>query len=936
MFLFQSLEAQISFTNRNDLLTNSDFHSGVAIAVADMNGDGLDDIVRMDQGHLLTLEYQTPNQMFTTMQTLDMAGGSQWSMCVADIDNNGFNEVLTGGAYDEIKLAIANADGTDYTLEFLPDANMFLQGSNFADINNDGHVDVFGCHDDAASRIWINDGAGNFTYDVSMVDLAVDGSTGENASGNYGSIWTDFDHDGDVDLYIAKCRQGVSSTTDERRINKLYVNDGNGNFTENAEEYGLRIGWQSWTADFQDVNNDGFLDCFITNHDHNAQLLINDGTGHFVEATNTGINVSGLPIQGVMRDFDNDGWVDIIVSGSTQHIFKNNGDLTFTEMTGIFDSNDMESYALGDLNNDGYVDIYAGYANIFTSPSNTDDVLWMNDGGTNNYLSVNLQGVISNRNALGAMIEIYGDWGIQIREVRSGESYGIMNSMTQYFGLGQATEVDSVVVNWPSGIRQTETGININSTLQLIEGGCLAAAPTLDVQGNTLFCTGESIVIEAPAGYATYEWSNGATTPSITVTTEGNFSVTVTDADGCFGFSTAVATTVDPVFFPQIEAVGDVLFCEGESVVLQETATPDALSYTWSNGMTGSAITITESGTYSVVVEGPCMNFISSTIDVDVIDAPAPTAIGDTIFAEGIAELVGFGNDLAWYDVETGGTALGFGPNFTTPVISATTDFYVEDRSGIPSTFAEGGMLEHSGTLYSGNQNSNNLLIFDAFEPVILDSVRVYTDVAGVREIICVDNSGNTLSSALVNIPEGESVVYVGLEIPEGTDLALTTDEITNNANLGFGGPRLQRSSEDVQYPYDIGGMVSLKESNFGDGWYYYFYDWKIRTPDFSCASPRVAVEALLDASLPTIDLAKTDDVKVFPNPSNGNITLELKFDITESVQLRLTDITGKTVIDNTVQDSLTDLHFEHLAKGVYMMQVIHGENIYSGKIVIQ
>ena len=92
-------------------------------------------------------------------------------------------------------------------------------------------------------------------------------------------------------------------------------------------------------------------------------------------------------------------------------------------MTGVFDSNDMESFALGDLNNDGFVDVYGGYASIYTNPTNIDDVIWLNDGNSNNHLAVQLQGVISNRNAIGARIEIYGDWGIQVREVRSGESY---------------------------------------------------------------------------------------------------------------------------------------------------------------------------------------------------------------------------------------------------------------------------------------------------------------------------------------------------------------------------------------------------------------------------------------------------------------------------------------------------------------------------------
>lgn len=938
LFLFTALntQAQISFTNRNDLLSNSNFNSGVAIAVTDMNNDGKDDIIRMNQGYDLTIEYQNQtNEIFTTFNIGNIDNGSQWSMCVADINNDGFNEVLAGGAYDDVKLAVASSDGSSYTTAYLPGPGMFVQGSNFADINNDGFLDVFACHDDAESRIWGNDGMGNLMPEDGWIDMATVPSSDN--SGNYGSIWTDFDNDGDIDLYIAKCRQGVTDMTDPRRINALFVNDGNGNYTEMAEEYGLKIGYQSWTADFQDVNNDGWLDCFITNHDHEAQLLINDGTGHYTEATNTGINVSGLPIQGVMRDFDNDGFVDIIVAGSVHHIFRNNGDLTFTEISGVFDSNDMESYALGDLNNDGFVDVYGGYANIYTSPSNIDDVMWINDGNSNNYLAVQLQGVISNRNAIGARIEIYGDWGIQVREVRSGESYGIMNSMIQYFGLGTASEVDSVVVKWPSGITQTETGINVNSTLQMIEGGCLADAPTLDVEGSTLFCTGQSVTINAPAGYASYEWSNGETTPSITVTTQGNFSVTVTDADGCFGFSSNVATTVDPVFNPEIVADGDVIFCEGESVMLSEIATPDALSYTWSNDQTGSSIEVTESGIYTVEVEGPCNTFVSEAIEVEVLAlAGTPTAVGDTVALGEMAELEGVGNNLAWYDVPTGGTPLGFGNNFITGMIDASKTFYVEDRNVTEGITGEVGMEDHSGTDYSGNLNSNNHLIFDAFQPFTLDSVKVYTDFAGERKVLLLDANENEITSAIIDVPEGETMMYVGIEVPEGEGLILTTEAQTNQASLGVNGPRLKRSSQDVNYPYVYTDYASINASNFGGDWYYYFFDWRISTPDVACAGDRIPVEVWLDTDVATIDFGKSKDVKVFPNPTDGKIAIQLEFDLQGTVQFRLTDLTGKVVLEERSADQITEMNLANLAKGVYLLQVIHGGNVYSGKVVLQ
>ena len=179
-------------------------------------------------------------------------------------------------------------------------------------------------------------------------------------------------------------------------------------------------------------------------------------------------------------------------------------------------------------------------------------------------------------------------------------------------------------------------------------------------------------------------------------------------------------------------------------------------------------------------------------------------------------------------------------------------------------------------------------------------------------------------------------MVYVGMEIPEGTDLVMTTDVETNQTSLGVGGPRLKRSSQGVSYPYEYQDYASLKFSNFGENWYYYFFDWQISTPDVVCPGDRIPVEVWLDTDVATIDFGKTNDVKVFPNPTDGNIAVQLKFDIQGSVQLRLTDLTGKTVLENRAFNQVTELNLNQLPKGVYLLQVIHGGDVYSGKVVLQ
>ena len=97
------------------------------------------------------------------------------------------------------------------------------------------------------------------------------------------------------------------------------------------------------------------------------------------------------------------------------------------------------------------------------------DDLFLNDGNSNNYISVELKGVQSNINGIGARIEAFGPWGRQIREIRSGEGYGIMNSFNAHFGLGSATRIDRIVVKWPSGITQEINNPGINQFLRVTE-----------------------------------------------------------------------------------------------------------------------------------------------------------------------------------------------------------------------------------------------------------------------------------------------------------------------------------------------------------------------------------------------------------------------------------------------------------------------------------
>jgi hypothetical protein len=463
----------IPFTDMTSLLTTTSFHSGVAIGVSDMNNDGRDDIVRLYNNDTLFLNLQQAGGTFTeSMFPTANPSADPWSMCIGDVDNDGYNEPLYCG-WNTVELFKSTA-ATSFTVTGLNSTFIFSQGSNFMDIDVDGDLDIFVCNDVGTSMILLNDGTGAFTESPGTMDLNT--VPASDNSGNYASMWTDCDDDGDIDLYITKCRQGVTDNTDPRRINQLFRNNGNGTWTEVGGAAGINSGWQGWVSDFGDIDNDGDLDLVIMNHDHETELFLNNGNGTFTDVT-VGSGLEGslgfAEMQCSFRDFDNDGWVDLLVAGGQHRLFYNNGDGTFTLDINAFPYATywMESYAIGDLNNDGFLDIYGGYGSIYNTPSSRDDKLWMNDAASgNNYLKFDLQGVVSNRNAVGAKVKLYGPWGVQVREVRSGEGYGIHNSFIQHFGLGSNTTADSVYVYWPSGTVDLMRNIPANQTIILPEG----------------------------------------------------------------------------------------------------------------------------------------------------------------------------------------------------------------------------------------------------------------------------------------------------------------------------------------------------------------------------------------------------------------------------------------------------------------------------------
>jgi len=460
-FTFQIIETPaivvptgpVTFTNQslNTIPTGNGFYN---ICVVDMNGDYLDDVVSVNST-TIRINTQNVGGGFTATEYVTTAADflPGWSIAAGDYNKDGYNDLLYGSGQG-LTFMKSNGTGTGYT-EDSPGQYIFCQRTNFIDINNDGNLDAFSCHDVDPNVYYLNNGSGTFTYYQSGTTPGALSLGISPSGGNYGSIWVDYDNDRDMDLHIAKCGSVVED--------ELHRNNGNNTFSDISVAINLSDASQSWSCAWADYDNDGDMDVLVgaSSGAHKLKRNVLDTTNSVEEPfldvtagsgwdTNTSTN-----IEHIAYDFDNDGFIDFMGGGNK--IMYNQGNGTFAPFNHGFGVS-----AIGDLNNDGFLDFQSG------------TTLRINSGNTNRWIKINLQGIASNRNGIGARVEIYGTWGKQIRDVRSGEGFKYMSSLNTHFGIGQATAISQVIIRWPSGIVDTINNPAVNQTLMVVEGSTLS------------------------------------------------------------------------------------------------------------------------------------------------------------------------------------------------------------------------------------------------------------------------------------------------------------------------------------------------------------------------------------------------------------------------------------------------------------------------------
>jgi len=392
-------------------------------------------------------------------------------------------------------------------------------GCSCADVDNDGDLDIFTANYGENNCLYLNNGIGTFTKVTS-------GAIVNDGGNSTGCAWGDYDNDGKVDLFVCNRNQN----------NFLYHNEGNGVFTKITSGAIVNDGGNSGGCAWGDYNNDGLIDLFVANAGPAQDFLYkNNGNGTFTKITNSAIVYDTLHSSGgSWGDYDNDNDLDLYVTGgvigqSYNRLFKNNGNETFTKITGdpiVSDFFWSGGSSWGDIDNDGDIDLYAGgydgsnklYLNngnstftridtgiivtdgnykmgvlwgdfdndgdidLFTARNNFyggNNNLYLNLGSSNKWVNIRCIGIISNKSAIGAKVYARAVMNsisvrqMQIISSQSGGSISGQNSLNVEFGLGNSAIIDSIRIEWPSGIVDKYSNVTVNQFLTAIEGQSL-------------------------------------------------------------------------------------------------------------------------------------------------------------------------------------------------------------------------------------------------------------------------------------------------------------------------------------------------------------------------------------------------------------------------------------------------------------------------------
>ncbi|MEO8209602.1 MAG: CRTAC1 family protein, partial [bacterium] len=479
-FSYSQNFVKITDTN-NPIVTETLSGTYIGTSWTDIDNDGKLDLYinrkavykNLGDGNFIKLETAMGNQSPNLSNT--------W----ADYNNDGFIDCFVAATGDSNSFLYKNEGNGIFNkirTGIIGDSSFNTGwGCAWGDYDNDGFTDLviaaannFGAVNHP-NRLYHNSGDGTFTR-VNVAGLT-------DTLGPFTvPTWSDYDQDGDIDLFIG-CGPGGSTSQDYLYKNLL---------TESGTASLVRLNLPPLSTDLHDgqvwnlidYDNDGDLDAFVTNYANSVpnNLYKNNGDGTYVKMTaaqvGTIVSDFGMFLTNLWGDFDNDGDLDCFVTreSGTSLYYSNDGDGTFTRIDNLavtINSGNNYGATAGDYDNNGSLD-------LFVAGTTNTKGLFRNDlTNGNKWINIKCNGAGpsnsgSNKSAIGARLKakatINGVPTWQYRDVLAQNSFNSMNMLNVHFGFGNATIIDSLIIIWPRGLREVATNISLNSFYNANEG----------------------------------------------------------------------------------------------------------------------------------------------------------------------------------------------------------------------------------------------------------------------------------------------------------------------------------------------------------------------------------------------------------------------------------------------------------------------------------
>lgn len=484
-----SLNAQ-PFTKISTGQIATDVRDASGASWIDYDGDGDLDLFTSNRFISSFLYRNDGNGSFLRINAGSVTSQSSIGNSWADYDNDGDLDVMTVGVVSVLHQNQGNGTFVDVTDSALGLSSFNLPGWGcaWADFDNDRYVDLVIAHAAGAfgtslpNFLFRNRGDG--TFERITNSPVVTGLAPYTVP-----TWSDFDQDGDQDLFIASGPANGTRARDYLYRNQL-KQTGAATFERiNDAPIGTDLAdGQVWN--WIDYDNDGDLDAYLTNYTGNVAaglrnfLYRNDGGIYTAITTGAIATDPGLSLAQVWGDFDNDGDLDVFVAednnnGAANKFYQNNGNGTFTrQFIAPFTTDIAPSWGAtgGDFDNDGDLDLFV--PNVFRTAIQAPPHFYRNDLSNNNHwVKLKLVGTSSNRAGIGAKVRaeatINGKSYWQLREASSQNTFCGQNSPEIHFGFGDAVSIDSLRIEWPLGQVDVHANVQTNTVYEAVEGAGL-------------------------------------------------------------------------------------------------------------------------------------------------------------------------------------------------------------------------------------------------------------------------------------------------------------------------------------------------------------------------------------------------------------------------------------------------------------------------------